>query len=107
LSNLHAFYQELRQREEEQARQASIERSVSSLKDTLDRYGEAMNEASAWGYSPYPMAKRLPDGTIEVTTYEFESEWKTIICQNEIGVVKRLYSDGEEYWNPGIWRAST
>ena len=107
LERLRIKQGEQRQREQEQARQASIEQSASSLKDMLDRYGEAMNEASAWGYSPYPMAKRLPDGTIEVTTYEFESEWKTILCQNEIGVVKRLYSDGEDFWNPGIWSAPT
>jgi hypothetical protein len=47
------------------------------LKEALDRYGRAMNQNSAWGYSPYPVAERQADGAIKVTTYHMESEWQT------------------------------
>lgn len=87
-------------RASEQRRKEDIARSVQSLKETLDRYGVAQNTMSAWGYSPYPFAKRLPDGTIEVTTYEFEGEWRTHICQDEEKVVRYLYNG---YWDAGIW----
>ena len=90
-------------RDQEQKRKELFEQSTQSLKETLDIHGEAMNERSAWGYSPYPIAKRLADGTVEVTTYQFESEWSTEICQNESEVVGYLYSDGEGYWEPGTW----
>jgi hypothetical protein len=44
-----------------------------------------------WGYSPYPRAKRLADGTTEVTTYHFESEWHTATFKTEAEVVHHLY----------------
>src|SRR5205823_9200997 len=80
-----------------------FEQSALSLKEVLDLHGHAQNMHSAWGYSPYPSAKRLPDGTLEVTTYHFESEWRTEICQTEAEVVNSLYTGEGGYWGPGTW----
>ncbi len=60
-------------REQQQKLLEDFRSSVISLKETLDLFGEAQNKASAWGYSPFPLAKRLADGTIEVTTYHIAS----------------------------------
>jgi len=92
-----------RARVHEQKAKESFERSAASLKEMLDLYGHTQNDAHAWGYSPYPRAKRLSDGTIEVTTYHFESEWHTEVCQTEVEVVNYLYTDGDGYWDPGEW----
>lgn len=92
-----------RAREREQERKEEFEQSVQTLKEALNLHGEAMNDCAAWGYSPQPIAKRLSDGTIEVTTYHFESEWHTATFQDESQVVSHLYSDSEGYWDPGVW----
>jgi DNA polymerase-3 subunit epsilon len=92
-----------RQREQKQKRLEDFKNSVISLKETLDLFGEAQNEASAWGYSPFPQAKRLADGTIEVTTYHFEGELRTALYKTEEDVVNHLYSDGDGTWEPGAW----
>jgi hypothetical protein len=80
-----------------------LDSSTKHLKEVLDLHGEAMNEGYAWGYSPFPMAKRLADETIEVTTYHFEGEWRTTVCQTEFEVVRYLFTDDEGGWEPGTW----
>ncbi|GHO77013.1 hypothetical protein KSD_47840 [Ktedonobacter sp. SOSP1-85] len=80
-----------------------IEQSALSLKSVLDLHGQAMNPAHAWGYSSHPLAKRLPDGRIEVTTYHFENEWRTDILETELDVVRYLYTDGDGGWDVGEW----
>lgn len=80
-----------------------IEQSALSLKNILDLHGKAMNRASAWGYSSYPLAERLPDGTIKVRTYHMESEWRTRILANESDVVRYLYTDSDGWWDVGEW----
>jgi hypothetical protein len=83
-----------------------FEQSAASLKEMLNLHGHAQNMHSAWGYSPYPSAKRLPDGTIEVTTYHFEGEWRTETCQTAAEVVNSLYTGEGGYWDPGTWMES-
>jgi hypothetical protein len=80
-----------------------FEQSIKSLKEALDLHGNAANETSAWGYSPFPLAKRLPDGKIEVTTYHMEGDWRTEIYDDEREVVYALYTGDGGMWNPGIW----
>jgi DNA polymerase III epsilon subunit-like protein len=91
------------QHERKQKLLEDFRKSVTSLREMLALFGAAQNEASAWGYSPSPLAKRLADGTIEVTTYHFEGEWQTTLCQTEEEVVNNLYSDGDGTWDPGEW----
>jgi DNA polymerase-3 subunit epsilon len=91
------------QRKQQQKLQEDFKNSAMSLKETLDLFGEAQNEASAWGYSPFPLAKRLADGTIEVTTCHFEGEWRTTRSKTEGDVVDYLYSNSDGTWDPGKW----
>jgi hypothetical protein len=51
----------------------------------------------------YPHAKRLNDGTIEITTYHFEGEHRIKILDNETDVIDYLYDDGDAYREPGEW----
>ena len=88
------------QREREQKLLGDFRKSVTSLREMLALFGEAQ---STWGDSPSPLAKRLADRTIEVTTYHLEGEWETTLCQSEEEVVDHLYSDGEGTWEPGEW----
>ena len=77
--------------------------SAKSLKDILDIHGYAENENPAWGICFMPLAKRLPNGDIEVRTYHFEGEWQTEIYKTELEAVYSLYSDCDAWWHPGIW----
>lgn len=86
-----------------QRTQERFEQSMLSLKETLNLCGEATNQAHAWGYSPFPFAKRLMDGMIEVTTYHFEGEWQTTLCQTEKDVIQYLYTNSDGSWDVGIW----
>ena len=64
------------------------------LKEALDLYGQAINENSAWGYSPYPTATRLADGKIKVITYHFEGELSEHVCDTPEEVDFYLYTEG-------------
>ena len=87
-----------------QSVQAKFEKSAEGLKKILDTSGKAQNTNSAWGYSPYPIAKRLSTNQIEITTYHFEDEYETAICETEAETIEHLYSDDEDnYWTPGSW----
>ncbi len=83
--------------------QEAFKHSAASLKEALDLYGSAQNDAHAWGYSPSPYAERLADGAIQVTTYHFEGDWREETFKTPEEVVCHLYADGDGTWNPGEW----
>lgn len=83
--------------------QEEFDRSVKTLQETLERHGRAVNDYPAWGYSPQPMARLLPDGEILVRTYHFEGDWQEDTFESAEDVVGELYCDGDGQWDIGEW----
>ena len=102
-----AMKQQVKVRQVESRSQIQRQKEQRAQENRLfDAYGYRWKKewrTDGWGYSPFPLAKRLADGTIEVTTYHFEGEWRTTLYKTEEDVVDHLYSDGDGTWNPGKW----